>query len=95
LADGSPESLPAPSAQAVPEQAPQPSTTYSGPTSSPDNSSLAAGPSGDGTPAVAPSTQVEAPRTVSDPVNGSDKDLDRSIDNIIDEEMQRYGQGGN
>jgi hypothetical protein len=27
-------------------------------------------------------------------VNGSDKDFDRSIDNIIDQEMRRYGQGG-
>jgi hypothetical protein len=28
-------------------------------------------------------------------VNGSDKDFDRSIDTIIDQEMRRYGQGGN
>jgi hypothetical protein len=27
-------------------------------------------------------------------VNGSDKDFDRSIDTIIDQEMRRYGQGG-
>jgi hypothetical protein len=92
-AAGSPESLSAPSAQAVP--APRPATTYSGPaTASPDNRSLAAGPSGDNTSTAAPSTQVESPRTVSDPVNGSDKDFDRSIDNIIDQEMRRYGQGG-
>lgn len=85
-------------AQSVPTDAPPAQASYSSAVaSSPDSSALPAGAGGQ------PSNdtecrEVESPHTVSDPVSGSDKDFDRSIDSIIDQEMQRYsavyGHGG-